>query len=105
MNKIECTIREERLKMTLEALLLAGVPGATVTKVEGFGTQRVRTGPLLKPKVKLEIYLEDEELETILKTIEIAGRGGKMGDGKIAVLEVENLIRIRTGETGKEALY
>ena len=105
MKKIECFIREEKLKTVMDALLLAGAPGITVTKVEGFGRQRVRAEPFLKPKVKLEIYAEDEEFDTLVKTLLIAGRGGKMGDGKIAIMEVEDLVRIRTGEKGKEALY
>lgn len=105
MKKIECIIREDRLKTTLDSLLLAGIPGATVTRVEGFGRQRVQNGPLLKPKVKIDIYLDDEEVDTVIKTIRIAANAGKMGDGKIVILDVEDLFRIRTGESGKEALY
>ena len=93
------------MKTAIESLLLAGAPGITVTKVEGFGRQRVRAEPILKPKVKIEIYAEDHEVETIIKTLMIVGRAGKMGDGKIAVLNVEELVRIRTGERNKEALY
>ena len=105
MKKIECFLREERLKTAIESLLLAGAPGITVTKVEGFGRQRVKAEPILKPKVKIEIYAEDHEVETIMKTLMIVGRAGKMGDGKISVLNVEDLVRIRTGEKDKEALY
>ena len=105
MKKIECIIREERLKTAIESLLLAGTPGITVSKVEGFGAQRVKPEPALKPKVKIEIYADDREVETLIKTLIIVGRAGKMGDGKIAVLNVEDLVRIRTGERNKEALY
>ena len=105
MKKIECIIREERLKTAIESLRLAGAPGATVSHVEGFGRQRVSAEPFLKPKVKIEIYLQDEEVEAIVGTLMLAGRVGQMGDGKIAVLPVEDLVRIRTGEKDKEALY
>ena len=105
MKKIECFIREERLKTAIDSLLLAGTPGMTVSRVEGFGKERVRSEPLLKPKVKIEIYAEDDEVETIVKTLIIVGRAGKMGDGKIAVLTVDELVRIRTGEKNQEALY
>ena len=77
----------------------------TVTRVEGFGRQRVSAEPFLRPKVKIEIYLEDDELDTIVQALVISGRGGKMGDGKIAVFDMEDLVRIRTGERNKAALY
>lgn len=98
-------MREEKIKTVVDSLRLAGVPGMTLTHVEGFGKQRVASEPVLKPKVKVEIYLEDDEVDTIVKTLAIAGRVGQLGDGKIAVLEVNDLVRIRTGEHGKEALY
>jgi nitrogen regulatory protein P-II 1 len=105
MKKLECIVREERLDTIIESLRMAGAPGATVSRVEGFGRQRVSAGPVLKPKVKIEIYLEDEELDTIVQTLSIAGRAGQMGDGKIAVFEVLDLVRIRTGERSTQALY
>ena len=105
MKKIECIMRDDRLKTTLDSLILAGAPGVTVTRVEGFGSQRVTGGPVLKPKVKIEIYLPDDQVDTIVKTLMIAGSVGKMGDGKIAVLECEDLVRMRTGERGEKALY
>lgn len=105
MKKIECIVREERLQTVVESLRLAGVPGMTVTRVEGFGRQRVSAEPFLRPKVKIEIYLEDDELDTIVQALVISGRGGKMGDGKIAVFDMEDLVRIRTGERNKAALY
>ena len=105
MKKIECIVREERLQTLIESLRLAGVPGMTITRVEGFGKQRVSTEPFLKPKVKIEIYLEDEAVDMIVQTLFIAGRTGKMGDGKIAVLQLDDLVRVRTGERDKEALY
>ena len=105
MKKIECIVREEKLETVIESLRLAGAPGVTVTRVEGFGRQRVSAEPFLKPKVKIEIYLEDGEVDTIVQTLMIAGRAGKMGDGKIAIFDMEDLVRIRTGERNKEALY
>ena len=105
MKKIECFIREEKLKIAIDSLLVAGIPGISVSRVEGFGRQRVRPEPLLRPKVKIEIYAEDHEVDTLVKTLIIAGGAGQMGDGKIAVLDVEKLIRIRTGEKNQEALY
>ena len=105
MKKIECSLKEEKLKMVIDSLLLAGVPGVTITKVEGFGRQRVKAEPLLRPKVKIEIYAEDRDVDTFVKTLVIAGRAGKLGDGKIAVLEVNDLVRIRTAERGEVALY
>ena len=105
MKKIECIMRPERLQVALDALLLAGVPGVTVTEVRGFGKQRVHPDPLLKPKAKIEIYLEDEEVDTIVQALVIAVRAGQMGDGKIAVLNVEDLVRVRTQERDRRALY
>ena len=106
MKKIECFIREEKLKITIDSLLVAGIPGVSVSRVEGFGMQRAGPEPLLRPKVKIEIYAADEEVDTLVKTLIIAGGAGQMGgDGKIAVIDVEELVRVRTGERNREALY
>ena len=98
-------IRQEYLKEVMDALILAGAPGMTVTRVEGFGSQRVRIEPFLKPKAKIEIYADDSEVENFINVISDTVRSGKMGDGKIAVLDIEDLVRIRTGERKKKALY
>ena len=106
MKKIECFIREEKLKITIDSLLVAGIPGVSVSRVESFGMQRAGPEPLLRPKVKIEIYTADEEVDTLVKTLIIAGGAGQMGgDGKIAVIDVEELVRVRTGERNREALY
>ncbi len=104
MKKIECVLREEKLEVVLESLKIAGVPGVTVTRVEGFGRQRLIEEMDLKPKVKIEIYLENDQLDHILEVLLLVGRIGKIGDGKIAVLDVQELLRIRTGERAQAAL-
>lgn len=104
MKKIECILREEKLEVILESLKIAGVPGVTVTRVEGFGRQRLVEAMDLKPKVKIEIYLEDNQVDHILEVLLLVGRIGKIGDGKIAVLDLQELFRIRTGERDHAAL-
>ncbi len=105
LKKIECIVRVEKLEETLEALRKSGVPGATVSRVQGFGKERLVADPYLKEKAKIEIYLEEAELECILDALTEINKSGKIGDGKIAILNVEQLIRIRTKETRTEALY
>ena len=105
LKKIECIVRVEKLEETLEALRKSGVPGATITHVQGFGKERLVADPYLKEKVKIEIYLEEAELDYILDTLTAINQTGKIGDGKIAILDVERLIRIRTNEREMNALY
>ncbi len=106
VKKIECIVKGEKLDAVIESLRINGVPGVTVTEVRGFGTQReVSPEPVLKPKVKLEIYCDDAQSEALVKNITEVGRAGQMGDGKIAIIDVENLIRIRTGQENTKALY
>jgi len=96
----------------LEALSSIGVQGITVTEVKGFGRQKGHTELYrgaeyvvdFLPKVKVEAAVSDEMLDQVIEAIEGAARTGKIGDGKIFVSTVEQVIRIRTGETGKEAL-
>ncbi len=104
MKKIECFIQPSKWDQLEEALWDAGVSGLTVTGVRGFGNQRVRSGPRLLEKLKIEIFLRDDQVDEIISTIQQVTHTGKMGDGKIAVLPAENLVRIRTGEKGDAAV-
>lgn len=112
MKKIEAIIKAFKLEEVKEALALLGTKGMTVMEVRGFGRQKghkeVYRGAEfvidLIPKVKLEILTEDEMVEDIIDTIIKTASTGKIGDGKIFVSSVEEAIRIRTGERGKEAI-
>ena len=104
MKKIECFIRVERVTEVVEALKLAGATGMTVFPVQGFGVERVPDA-VLHPKAKLEIIAADGQLKELLDVILEQARSGKIGDGKIIVSAVEEVIRVRTGERGAEALY
>jgi len=95
-----------------EALSEVGVQGITVTEVKGFGRQKGHTELYrgaeyvvdFLPKVKLEVVVADEILDAVIEAIEKAAKTGKIGDGKVFVYKVEQALRIRTGETGDEAL-
>ena len=112
MKKIEAVIKPFKLDEVREALSEIGVSGLTVTEVKGFGRQKGHTELYrgaeyvvdFLPKVKIEVVipsnLEDKAVEAIVK----AARTGKIGDGKIFVTTLEQVVRIRTGETGKDAL-
>jgi nitrogen regulatory protein PII len=112
MKKIEAIIKPHKLDEVQEALRNAGVNGMTVTEVRGFGRQRGHTEIYrgseyvvnFVPKVKIEIYAADDQVDGILKVITQTANTGKVGDGKIAVFPMENLVRIRTNEHGNEAL-
>jgi len=104
MKKIECFIRQNQLDKVLTVLRQSGIGGVTVTQVQGFGVQRVLPEPHLVPKVKLEIYALESEVQDMIETISVAVSTGRIGDGKIAVLPVDEVIRIRTGEKGAKAL-
>ena len=105
-------IKPFKLDEVREALVEAGVQGMTVTEVKGFGRQKGHTEIYrgaeyaidFLPKVKIEIACLDEEVETIIETIRQSAVSGKIGDGKIFVTHLEQVIRIRTGETGEEAI-
>ncbi|HLT28961.1 MAG TPA: P-II family nitrogen regulator [Myxococcaceae bacterium] len=112
MKKIEAIIKPFRLDDVKDALQEVGVHGLTVTEVKGFGRQGGHT-ELYKgaeyvvdflPKVKVEVVVEDELVPRVLEAIEKAARSGKIGDGKIFVIPIEEAIRIRTGERGPDAL-
>jgi nitrogen regulatory protein P-II 1 len=112
MKKIEAIIKPFKLEEVKEALAEIGVQGLTVTEVKGFGRQRGHTEIYrgseytvdFLPKTKLEIVLPDAKAEEAAQTIIKAAHTGKIGDGKIFVLPVEKVTRIRTGEEGDAAI-
>jgi nitrogen regulatory protein P-II 2 len=112
MKKIEAIIKPFKLDDVREALSDIGVSGITVTEVKGFGRQKGHTELYrgaeyvvdFLPKIKLEIAVDDSLVDKVMEAITKAARTGKIGDGKIFVFDVEQVIRIRTGETGSEAL-
>lgn len=106
MKKIECIIKHERLEELRNQLIQTGIGGMTITDVRGFGKQTTRPESyLVLPKVKIEIYATEEQVDAIIQTIIRVCRKGEIGDGKIALIPVEDLIRIRTGERQTEAVY
>jgi nitrogen regulatory protein P-II 1 len=112
MKKIEAIIKPFKLDEVREALSNIGVNGLTVTEVKGFGRQKGHTELYrgaeyvvdFLPKIKLELVLTDEMVEAAVDSIIKAAHTGKIGDGKIFVSTVEQVIRIRTGETGEQAV-
>jgi len=112
MKKIEAIIKPFKLDEVKEALQEVGIQGLTVTEAKGFGRQKGHTELYrgaeyvvdFLPKVKIEVVLEDEQLEAAIEAIVDAARTEKIGDGKIFVSSIEQAIRIRTGEEGVEAL-
>ena len=112
MKKIEAIIKPFKLDEVREALSDIGVSGLTVTEVKGFGRQKGHTELYrgaeyvvdFLPKTKIEVVLPDGDVERALDVLVKAARTGKIGDGKIFVTVVEQVIRIRTGETGDSAI-
>lgn len=112
MKKIEAIIREERLDQVKKALDDIGYFGLTVSEVSGRGRQQGislqwRVGEYrvaLLPKLKLELVVLDEDVDTVVGTIVRHARSGEMGDGKIFILPVDSAVRVRTGETGLNAI-
>jgi len=112
MKKIEAIIKPFKLDDVKESLSTLGVKGLTVSEVKGFGRQRghreVYRGAEYQvdfvSKIKIEVVMEDEMVADVVKTIQEKAKTGQIGDGKIFILPVEEVIRIRTGETGKEAI-
>jgi len=112
MKKIEAIIKPFKLDELKEAFSSIGLHGMTVTEVKGFGRQKghkeVYRGAEYVvdfiPKVKVEIVTNDDQVEQIIETIISAVNTGKIGDGKIFVLPVEEVVRVRTGEKGNEAI-
>ena len=112
MKKIEAIIKPFKLDEVKDALAEVGVHGLTAVEVKGFGRQRGHT-ELYKgaeyvvdflPKVKLEIIVRDEQVAEVVETIEKAAKTGRIGDGKIFVLPIDEVVRIRTGERGGDAI-
>ena len=112
MKKIEAIIKPFKLDEVRIALSALGVQGLTVTEVKGFGRQKGHTELYrgaeyavdFLPKLRIEAAVSDDLLEQVIETIEQSARTGKIGDGKIFVSTLEKVVRIRTGETGNEAL-
>jgi nitrogen regulatory protein P-II 2 len=112
MFLVSATIKPFKLDDVREALSDVGVQGITVTEVKGFGRQKGHTELYrgaeyvvdFLPKVKLEVVVADDILDAVIEAIEKAAKTGKIGDGKVFVCKVEQALRIRTGETGEEAL-
>ncbi len=112
MKFVSAIIKPFKLDEVREALSMIGVQGITVTEVKGFGRQKGHTELYrgaeyvvdFLPKVKVEIAIEDSLLDQVIEAIEKSAATGKIGDGKIFIFDLEQVYRIRTGETGVEAL-
>jgi nitrogen regulatory protein P-II 1 len=112
MKKIEAIIRHFKLEDIKTALADCGVEGMTITEVKGFGRQKGHTEMYrgneyaidFVPKVKVEVVVPDENVQSVIETIMEKAQTGQMGDGKIFVSDLEEAIRIRTGERGRDAV-
>ena len=112
MKLVTAVIKPFKLDEVREALSAIGVQGVTVTEVKGFGRQKGHTELYrgaehvvdFLPKVKVEAAISDDLLDRVIEAIEKAANTGKIGDGKIFVFDLEQVVRIRTGETGAQAL-
>lgn len=112
MKKIEAIIKPFKLDDVREALAERGITGMTVSEVKGFGRQKGHTELYrgaeymvdFLPKVKIELVVQDDLLESCIEAIEMTARTGKIGDGKIFVFDVNQVIRIRTGEQNEDAV-
>lgn len=112
MKKIEAIIKPFKLEEVRDALTSLGIQGMTISEVKGFGRQKAH-GELYRgaeyvvdfvPKVKIEMIIPDDLLQDVVRTIEQQAKTGKIGDGKIFIYEVEDSVRIRTGQRGEEAV-
>ena len=112
MKQITAIVKPFKLDDVREALAEVGVAGLTVTEVKGFGRQKGHTELYrgaeyvvdFLPKVKVEVVVEDDQVDRVVEAIEAAARTGRIGDGKIFVVPVEQAIRIRTGDRGTDAI-
>ena len=112
MKKIEAIIKPFKLDEVKEALQKVGVQGMTVTEVKGFGRQKGHTELYrgaeyivdFLPKVLLEVVVDDGQVQPVVEAITKAAKTGKIGDGKIFISSLDEVVRIRTGETGKAAI-
>jgi len=112
MKKIEAIIKPFKLEEVKDALIKLGIGGMTVSEVRGFGQQKGETEIYrgteyvvdFLPKIKIEVVVRDEDAEKVIETIANTARTGRVGDGKIFVIPVEDVVRIRTGERGEKAV-
>ncbi|MCX7394741.1 MAG: P-II family nitrogen regulator [Planctomycetales bacterium] len=112
MKKIEAVIRHFKLEEVKDALMEAGVQGMTVTEVRGFGRQKGQKEQYrgaeytvdFLPKAKMEVVVADDQVKSVVETIVRSARTGQIGDGKIFVTDLDEIVRIRTGESGPEAI-
>jgi nitrogen regulatory protein P-II 1 len=112
MKKVEAIVRHFKLEEVKNALTEHGITGMTVTEVRGFGRQKGHTEMYrgteytvdFVPKVKIEVVVDDSKLQTAIDTIVKAAETGQIGDGKIFVSDLADVVRIRTGETGADAV-
>ena len=112
MKKIEAIIRPFKLEEVKEALVEEGIRGLTISEVRGYGRQKGHTETYrgseyrieFVPKIKIEVVVEDSKVEKIVDAILKTAKSGQFGDGKIFIYNVEDAVRIRTGESGKDAL-
>ncbi len=112
MKLIKCIIPQEKLEKIKETLIRQGVQGMTLYEVKGFGVHRAQMEQKISrnyvveflPQVMLELVLTDDKVGDILKVLTSAARTGKLGDGKVFVLPIEEAVRLRTGERGNAAI-
>jgi nitrogen regulatory protein P-II 1 len=112
MKKVEAIIKPFKLDEVKEALSEVGIQGMTVSEVKGFGRQKGHTELYrgaeyvvdFLPKIKMEIIVKDELAQRVIETIQNAAKTGRIGDGKVFVTTIDEVLRIRTGERGEEAL-
>jgi len=112
MKKIEAIIKPFKLDDVKEALNGIGIKGMTISEVKGYGRQKGHTEIYrgaeyvvdFLPKIKMEIIVDADQVDQVIETVVKAARTGKIGDGKIFVLPVEQIVRVRTGETDREAI-
>ena len=112
MKKIEAIIRHFKVEDVKNALIEKGISGMTLTEVRGFGRQKGHTETYrgteyrvdFVPKVKLEVVVDDAKLRTAIETITRVAQTGQIGDGKLFISTLDEVVRIRTGETGSDAL-
>lgn len=112
MKKVEAIIKPFKLDEVKEALQDAGVQGITVSEVKGFGRQKGHTELYrgaeyvvdFLPKIKLEVVVADDDVQKVVEAIQNAAKTGRIGDGKIFIIPIDDIVRIRTGETGSDAI-
>ena len=108
MKKLEVIIRPSQLDAVQKAMAIAGYAGVTVTSAQGHGTQKGRQGVgylmELVPKIRLEMVIPDSALEAMIDAVSKAAKTGQVGDGKIFISDIRDVIRIRTGERGEAAI-